>query len=224
MRYDANDPGGTMTIRAVFLDIGETLFDETRIWSLFADWLDIPRLTLFGVVGALINEGRDHRSCLRVIRPDLEWNSTVRRFRAEVDDCFLGGDLYADAVPCLHNLVDRKYFVGVAGNQPSKRERELRLMNLPLDMIATSEGWGVEKPDVGFFAQMVAEAGFRPEEIVYVGDRFDHDIVPAAASGLVPIHIARGPWGMIHKDHPECGHARAQITSLTEVPDLLKTF
>lgn len=213
-----------MSIRAVFLDIGETLFDETRQWSLLADWLDVPRLTLFGVMGGLITQGKDHRGFLKIVRPDLDWNETITRFREEVDDCYLGGDLYPDAVPCLHHLVDRKYFVGVAGNQPAKRERELRLMNLPLDMIATSGGWGVRKPDVGFFAQMVSEAGFGPEETLYVGDRVDTDVVPAAESGLVAIHLTRGPWGHLQRDHPGLERARAQIGSLAELPEMLEQF
>ena len=33
--------------RWVCLDVGETLIDETRIWSIWADALRIPRLTLF---------------------------------------------------------------------------------------------------------------------------------------------------------------------------------
>jgi FMN phosphatase YigB (HAD superfamily) len=213
-----------VSIRAVFLDIGETLFDETRNWSLLADWLDIPRLTVFSVMGGLIAEGVDHRNCLKALRPDLDWNETITRFRQEVDDCYLGGDLYPDAVPCLHNLVDRKYFVGIAGNQPAKREHELRMMNLPLDMIRTSGGWGVAKPDARFFANVVSESGFQAREIVYVGDRIDNDIVPAAECGLIPIHLARGPWGNIQKDHPGANLARARISSLTELPNALESL
>ncbi len=211
----------TVKIRAVFFDIGETLFDETRIWSLFADWLDVPRLALFSVMGSLISEGQDHRQLLKVVRPELDWNETLTRFREEVDDCFLGGDLYPDAVPCLHALTDRRYFVGVAGNQPAKRERELRVMNLPLDMIATSGGWGVAKPDLEFFAQIVAAAGYAPEEIAYVGDRVDNDVIPAAEAGLCPVHLIRGPWGFIQRGRPGAEHARGEIRSLTELPDVL---
>ena len=36
-----------MKVSAVFFDIGETLIDETRPWSLLADWLGVPRMTLF---------------------------------------------------------------------------------------------------------------------------------------------------------------------------------
>jgi hypothetical protein len=40
------------TIRAVFLDVGEPLIDETRSWSLLADWLGVPRVTMSGVLGS----------------------------------------------------------------------------------------------------------------------------------------------------------------------------
>jgi FMN phosphatase YigB (HAD superfamily) len=62
----------------------------------------------------------------------------------------------------------------------------------------------------------------RPEEIAYVGDRVDNDIVPAAAAGMVPIHIVRGAWGYIQRDWPEVSAAHAQLRSLHELPDLLE--
>ena len=54
-----------MAIRAVVFDVGETLVDETRAWSDWADWLGIPRLTLFAVLGAVIAHGQDHRELPR---------------------------------------------------------------------------------------------------------------------------------------------------------------
>ena len=39
-----------MPVRAVFLDVGETLVDETRNWEAWADFLDVPRFTLLGAL------------------------------------------------------------------------------------------------------------------------------------------------------------------------------
>lgn len=62
-----------MTLRAVVFDVGETLVDETRAWSAWADWLGIPRLTFLAVCGAAIARGElDHRAPLRTFRPDLD--------------------------------------------------------------------------------------------------------------------------------------------------------
>ena len=211
-----------MRIGAVFFDIGETLIDETRTWSLLADWLGIPPMTMFAVLGRVIAEGKDHRDVLPAVRPDLTWAEVVRRFRAEVDDRYLAEDLYPDARPCLQELQRAGYFVGVVGNQPPEREWDLMAMKLPADLIATSGRWGVKKPDAAFFDRIVSESGFPPEEVAYVGDRADNDVSPAADAGLTSIHIVRGAWGFIQRDWPEARRAKAQLTTLAELPHFLK--
>lgn len=202
-------------MRAVFFDIGETLINETRPWSLLADLLEVPRMTLFGTLGAIIAEGRDHRDVFDIVRPDLGWQAVVERFSNET--CYLPEDLYPDAMPTLQALKDQGYFVGVVGNQPAEREPELCAMNLPADLVATSAGWGLKKPDPGFFDRIAQVAGCAREEIAYVGDRVDNDVVPVAAAGMVPIHIVRGAWGYIQQSWPQAALARAQVRSLSEV-------
>ena len=94
--------------------------------------------------------------------------------------------------------------VGFAGNQPAGAERAGR-PRAPGDLVATSAAWGVSKPDPAFFARMIAELALAREEIAYVGDRVDNDVVPAAAAGLFTVHLRRGPWGIIQAAWPE-GH------------------
>jgi len=86
-------------------------------------------------------------------------------------------------------------WVGIAGNQTVRAGSILQELDLPADMIATSDDWGVSKPDPGFFRRMfeVTPGGVR--EILYVGDRLDNDIRPAADLGLRTALIRRGPWG-----------------------------
>ena len=56
-------PAGPVTavlparIKSVVFDVGETLVDETRAWSLMADAAGVSRLTLFAALGALIESG-----------------------------------------------------------------------------------------------------------------------------------------------------------------------
>lgn len=210
-----------MPIKAVFFDIGETLIDETRSWSGLIDWLGVPRMTAFAVLGRLIAEGRDHRELIDTLRPDLGWNGVVEHFRNDVRPVYLVEDLYPDARPSLEVLKRHGYFVGIAGNQPVEREKDIAVMDLPVDLIATSGGWRLKKPDPAFFERVVEEARCRPEEIAYVGDRVDNDVIPAASAGLAAIHIVRGAWGYIQSDWPGVAQARAQIHSLNELVDLL---
>ncbi|HET9941888.1 MAG TPA: HAD-IA family hydrolase [Terriglobia bacterium] len=208
-------------MKAVFFDIGETLIEETRAWTVAADWLGIPPMTMFGVLGSLIHQGRDHRELFDILRPDVGWKGFTEYFRDDSRLAYLPEDLYPDVRPTLANLKQRGYFVGIVGNQPAEREKDLRDMDLPADLIATSDGWGLKKPERAFFDRVVREAGCPREEVVYVGDRVDNDVLPAAAAGLIPIHIIRGAWGYIQRDWPGVAKARAQVRSLNELPDLL---
>jgi len=208
-------------MKAVFFDIGETLIEETRDWSIVADWLGVPRMTMFTVLGSLIEQGRDHRELFDIMRPNVGWKGVNEHFRNDARLAYLPEDLYPDVRPALENLRRLGYFVGIAGNQPVEREKDLLDMNLPADLIATSGGWGLNKPDRKFFERVVAEARCEPGEIAYVGDRVDNDVVPAAAAGLVPIHVIRGPWGYIQRNWPGVDEARAQIRSLNELVELL---
>jgi len=210
-----------MAIKAVFFDIGETLIDETRSWSGLIDWLGVPRMTAFALLGRLIVEGRDHRELIDTLRPDIGWNGVVENFRNDVRPCYFDDDLYPDTRPSLEALKRHGYFVGIAGNQPVEREKDIAAMNLPADLIATSGGWRVKKPDPMFFQRVVQEAHCQPPEIAYVGDRVDNDVIPAAAAGMAAIHIVRGAWGYIQRDWPGVAQARAQIHSLHELVDLL---
>ncbi len=118
-----------------------------------------------------------------------------RRDRDDADG--VAGAVLEHARPCLVALREAGYFVGVAGNQTERAGRFLRELNLPCDVLATSDEWGVGKPNVGFFDKMVAVSGHERHEIAYVGDRLDNDIAAAARAGLITVWVRRGPWGYI---------------------------
>ena len=209
-----------MTLRAVVFDVGETIVDETRAWSGWADWLGIPRLTFLAVCGAVIASGElDHREPLRIFRPGLDIRDELRkRQEAGVADLITPDDLYPDAVPCLRAMLDAGYRVGVVGNQPARAEAVLRGLGLPLDLVASSEAWAVEKPDPRFFAKIAETLDLPPAEIAYVGDRLDNDIRPAAAAGMRAIFIRRGPWAWIQQPSGEPPEAALTVESLAELP------
>lgn len=209
-----------MALRAVFFDVGETLLDETRLWETWADSLEIPRFTFLATLGGVIARGEDHRRVFELLRPDL---STDELFaRRSGGPRFGPDDLYPDALPCLQDLRARGYRVGAAGNTTTEVEEALRLCGFEFDVVGSSEGWNVWKPSPLFFARIVELAECEPHEIVYVGDRVDNDVVPAATAGLVPVFIRRGPWAVLHGDRPEASIARARIDSLADLPEVLR--
>jgi FMN phosphatase YigB (HAD superfamily) len=117
--------------------------------------------------------------------------TTYERWEAEgaTEFVFADRDLHADALPCLEALRARGLRLGAAGNMYAHHEDFLRPH---VDFVGSSERWGVEKPETGFFEHVVREAGVPADEILYVGDRVDNDVLPARAVGLQAIRIRRG--------------------------------
>jgi HAD superfamily hydrolase (TIGR01549 family) len=188
----------TGPIRAVWFDVGEVLIDETREYGAWADWLGVPRHTFSAVFGAVLARGEDHRQMFQVFRLGFDLDAErQKRLDAGLGEYFNADDLYPDAQPCLQQLKDAGYFVGIAGNQPARAGRFLRELNLPADVVATSDDWGVTKPSPDFFTTLIEVSGHQPHEIAYVGDRLDNDIQPAIEAGLAAIWIRRGPWAYV---------------------------
>ena len=199
-----------MAVKAVFFDVGETLVNEEGYWGRVARLVGVPRHVMIAALGATVVRGERHRELfahLGVERPDA------------VDEVVYGrGELYPDAIPCLAHLKADGYRVGIAGNQTEALERWAHDEQLPVDVIGSSAGWGVEKPARAFFERVAQEAGFAPSEVAYVGDRVDNDVVPAADAGLVAVHVRRGPWGYLQQG-AERAHVR--IDALAELPQAL---
>jgi HAD superfamily hydrolase (TIGR01549 family) len=195
-------------LRAVWFDVGETLIDESREYGTWADWLGVPRHTFSAMFGAVIARGGDYREVFQHFKPDFDLGKERQaRVDAGIGEFINGHDLYADARPCLQALKDGGYFVGVAGNQTARAGRFLRELNLPCDVLATSDEWGVTKPDSGFFDKLAAVSGHDRSETAYVGDRLDFDIAPAARAGLATVWLRRGPWGYILRPSEPSGIA-----------------
>lgn len=211
-------------VRAVVFDVGETLVDETRIFSRWADRLGVPRGTFLGLVGACAATDRPLADAFTLTRPGIDLDAEIARWATEDPDGlrenFDADDLYPDVRPALAALRDAGLAVVVAGNQPPQARAALEAMDLPVDAIRTSDEWGVEKPDPAFFARVADLAGVPPSDVAYVGDRLDNDVLPAADAGMRPVLIRRGPWGYWHAARPEADRVTV-VDCLTELPRLL---
>lgn len=212
-------------IRSVVFDVGETLLDDSREFGAWADWIGVPRHTFSAILGAVTAAGMNNAETFQVLRPGFNLaEQRQRREDAGVGERIEESDLYPDVRPALTALKRSGVWVGVAGNQTAKAATLLRALDLPVDAIATSGEWNVAKPDPGFFAAVIEFAPGAPEEIVYVGDHRDNDIVPARAAGLRPVLIRRGPWGYLWADDPIVAReAEWVIDSLTDLPGLIAT-
>jgi FMN phosphatase YigB (HAD superfamily) len=188
-----------MAVEAVVFDIGETLVDETGMWIRVAEAGGVTPFTLMAALGATIVQGRDHNDVWEILgidHPEGTW---------EMDDW------YPDAASCVERLRNAGYRVCAVGNTPAFVEPFIAER---LEVLGSSESWGVAKPDPAFFARVVEVVRLPPDKIAYVGDRVDNDVAPALRAGLLGVHIRRGPWGYLQERPADA----VLIDSLDELP------
>lgn len=203
--------------RWVVFDVGETLIDETRVWSAWADVVAIPRLTFMATLGAVIARGGNHPEVFAAVGSP-HWE----RHRDELEAAYGGfgeDDLYPDVRPAMATLLQRGYRLAIFGNQPAHRTAELRALNLPAEVIAMSGEMHVAKPSPEFFARVLELLGDpEPASVVMVGDRVDNDVLPALAAGMRAVWIRRGPWGRI-QSLPDGTRPALIVDSLDELSE-----
>lgn len=200
--------------RWVCLDVGETLIDESRVWETWARILGVTRFTFMAALGAMLARGRQFDEVFAYL------GVTNREdHRAAFNAAYGGfqeGDLYPDAKAALDALRGAGYRVAIIANQPAERTQELRFLGVRAEVMGMSAEMGVHKPAPEFYAQALQRMGDpAPTDVAYVGDRLDNDIHPAAAAGMRPVWIRRGPWAAITEDVPPAG--TLVVDSLTEL-------
>ena len=211
-------------IKAVFFDVGETLICETEQWGHWADVLDISRLTFFAALGMVISNNWHHRKVFEVLGTTYQ-DAVLKREKKGIAPWEIqASDFYPDAILCLSQLQAAGIEVGISGNQPEKTETILRVLELPITYLASSATWGVEKPNPEFFKRIVQITKLEPQEIAYVGDRLDNDVLPAKAIGMKAVFLERGPWGVIHAQREEVKKADLHLHSLKNLLEVIRSL
>ena len=192
-----------MAVRVVVFDVGETLVDETGMWTRVAEAAGVTPFTLMAALGATIALGRRHDDVWRLLgidRPAGTWTMD---------------DWYPDARACISRLRSARL--------PRLRRRQYAVVRRgrPASRASTPSApprAGASRSRIPrFFARVVELAGVEPGKIAYVGDRVDNDVAPAIAAGMVGVHIRRGPWGHLQEPPAEA----IRIDSLDELPAAL---
>lgn len=203
-----------MALKAVVFDVGETLVDEERWWRRLADREGLQPHVVWAALGVTIARGEEHTALwdhLGIEKPPRWWSEIP----------YSNDDLYPDALDCLMRVRALGLRVGIVGNQTEALEAWARDAALPADVISSSASLGVRKPDPVFFEKVVELMGCPAGEVAYVGDRVDNDVLPAAAAGLVAVHVRRGPWGRLQ---PTPLEAALGLDGLAKLPEALASL
>jgi FMN hydrolase / 5-amino-6-(5-phospho-D-ribitylamino)uracil phosphatase len=121
---------------------------------------------------------------------------------------------FPDVPPALAAL-RRRYTLGFATNGNSRAERCGLAGEFAFEVYAHENGLP-KKPAPEFYAAVVEVAGVPAEQIVYVGDSWEHDVVAPRRAGLRSVWLNRHglprPAGLV----PD-----AEVSTLAELPTVL---
>jgi HAD superfamily hydrolase (TIGR01549 family) len=198
-----------VALKAVVFDVGETLVDEEHWWRRLADREGLQPHIVWAALGVTIARGEEHTALwghLGIEKPPRWWSEIPY----SIDD------LYPDALDCLMRVRALGLRVGIVGNQTEALEAWAHNVALPADVISSSASLGARKPDPVFFEKIVELMGCPASEVAYVGDRVDNDVLPAAAAGLVAVHVRRGPWGRLQPTPPQAALGLDDLATLPE--------
>ncbi len=162
------------------------------MWRGWATALAVPYDAIWDALREDISHGLSHRHTMQRLAPGRDIMA-IRRARL-AEDAPLEDDLYPDVRPAFAALRAAGARIGIAGNQPLEAKPALEALALGADFIATSAEWGVQKPDIEFFAHVAKACGTDPADITYVGDRVDNDVLPAREAGMRAAYVPRGLW------------------------------
>ncbi len=200
----------------VVFDGGGVLVDETRMWVVWTDLLDVSRATFLMEFEAVIKERLHHHEVFELLAPEADIAALALHVPYRIEP----RDLYPDAAPALRMLRERGARMAVAANQPAQSRAALLETGLKLEFIVISEIAGLARPQREFFTPIAETADLDPSGIAYVGDRLDNDILPARQAGVVSTFILRDPWGACHKSWREADEADVVIENLHDLAAL----
>lgn len=229
-----------MSIRAVLIDVGGPILDEDHEYAAWDSFLlellaqEGIRVSPAELTQRISNATRRCEPNPRVavlwelVRPDLSRFRRLQDALREFQRRHLAEGYRPRLRPGVREALEElagRYLLALAGNQPVRivefldEAGVLRFFRWRL----VSEGMGTHKPDTLFFRMILDGLGVPPREAAMVGDRLDHDVLPAKLLGLYTIRVLAGPYAEQVPPSPLHCPDRT-IRSLGELPCALEAM
>ncbi len=197
-----------MPIKAVLFDLDQTLIDFIKMK------VEACRSAIKAMInaGLKIDEKTGLKKLMKTyfkvgIESDIAFTKFLEEQTGEVNEEILQAGIeaylkrksdflkpYPSVLETLEMLKSKKIKLGIITD--AKREKamqRLEAMNIShfFDIIITFEDTGEKKPSKKPFELAMQILNLKPEEILFVGDSFKRDIVPARKLGMKTLRIKR---------------------------------
>lgn len=208
-RDDAAPPWIPPALRAVCLDIDDTLVDFTAaerralarmlgradMWPL---WESVTaahvRRVIRGELDYEVMHWRRTAAFLAELGIATEYAVVAEFERNRKELARLGWKLFSDVCDCLAWLAAAGVRIAAVTNASGRHQhRKLDVLGIAgyFDCVAVAGELGVSKPDARMFEGACRELGCLPSEAVHVGDKLETDARGARAAGLTGVWLRR---------------------------------
>lgn len=205
-------------LRAVFLDIGDTVMRPNPSWEhvyaiAFREYgVDVEVEALRAALVRAYHHGGFGYDDRFEASEESSFSRTMEIDRSALDELGVGPmpepffrrlselfmitsnwHVFPDVTPALRALRERGLVVGAVSNWTWQLPELLHALDLVshFDFIAASSRIGFEKPHPEIFNWALAQARAAPSEAIHVGDHLDADVEGARGAGIQPVLIDR---------------------------------
>lgn len=220
----------------IFFDIDNTLINHSQafqkavyeLYCHFGNWIDLDyefflekwRLVSEKYFEDFLKNEISFEDRMYKIVETLFWQNKNKNFLIDISEYYLlayekNWEIYPDVRECLEDLKGKR--LGIISNGSFKQqEKKLDKCNIKkyFDTIIVSEKYKVAKPDYRIFKIACNETKSYINENIYIGNNFEHDIIPFVQLG------GKGVWINRHETKKVVKEQYYQISSLKEIRDL----
>lgn len=208
-------------LKWIFFDLGSTLLDEKLAYREYTE----ECVKMLGSLGMDISVSVYRGKMEEFAREGLDPIRATWNHFAPTEPRPLwtnkGVSLYPETIDVLEKL-SQNYRLGIIANQSSSIRELLKEWGIEsyFQLIILSEEVGLSKPDTTIFTLALQKANIPADRVVYVGDRYDNDILPAKSLGMWTVRILTG-FGK-HASENEKLMSNWVITSLQEITNIFE--
>ncbi len=212
-------------IKAVIFDYDDTLV-ETRLIKYEHHKAVAKKFYNIDVTEETFLEhyGKAFNTLLKELYRGADTLENMKENYASVRDKYLK-KVYPDSIEAINKILDDGFEIGILS--ATNKEfilNDLERYGFPVEKISFIQGaeeTPVHKPDPRVFdptLEQLTKEGIKSHEIVYIGDAM-RDLIAAHGAGL---HFIAVTTGVESKEDFEKAGAKYVISSLSELPDLIK--
>ncbi|HEL1556785.1 TPA: HAD family hydrolase [Streptococcus suis] len=180
-------------IEWIFFDLGSTLLDEEAAYGYYIDKC-VKKLESLDIE---VSSDSYKKKMVEYAHKSLDPIRATWQYFSPTEPRPLwtnkGVKLYPGAKVVLETL-SKHYQLGIIANQSATVRALLEEWGIEsyFQLIILSEEVGLSKPDSTIFKLALQKANTTANRVVYVGDRYDNDIVPAKSLGMRAVRLLTG--------------------------------